>query len=500
MGKLIYETPTKLRLLGLDDKRMDLQRLLTYTNKAKVYELARLKKNPWFVNQHGEERYAEELARLKAETIVCLLKEDEDGLYTFTGLSDRIADRFGISDVIRTIPEPRKLMPWQKVPSGQDRYYQKLMHDQMLAQVHAAVEVGTGLGKSRVIRNLIKTLGLRTLVVAPSISIARQLHKDFVECFGRAKVGLFGDGKKQSDKQIVVGLFQSLTRVEENSTQWKELSAAKVFIVDESHLTPASTLKQVCEGLAANAPYRFFFSGTQMRNDGADLLLEGIIGRVVYEMTVKQGVDEGFLSKPNFHMIEMVSPSTYIGNNPDVMVDRHFYSNTAMYQRAADIANKSVGLLGHQVLILIDEVTQFQHLIPFLRHEVGFAHGGVTAKNKVTVPKEFWASDPEALVERLNAGKLPILVGTGCISIGTDIRTPKTLINLQGGTSEVKIRQAIGRGTRRENGVKEEFNYWDFKILVRHPEMDDFESITERHALIRQGIYQDVYPSLKVIK
>jgi superfamily II DNA or RNA helicase len=496
---LILESPTKLRLEGYDTRKADLERLLTYTNKAKVYELARFKKNRWFIEQHGEERFKEECARLKSETKVCLLKEDDRGLWTYPGLVTRLQKQYG--DLYQNnVQYPEiKGMPWFKVPTGTDRYYQTRMHDNLLAGRHAAVEVGTGLGKSRVIRNLTHTIGLKTLVVAPSKSIGRQLYKDFVEHFGRAKVGFFGDGKKEPKKQIVVGLFQSLTRVKEDSNEWKELAKAEVFIVDESHLTPAATLRQVCDGIASGAPYRFFFSGTQMRNDGADLLLEGIIGPVVYEMTVKQGVEEGFLSKPNFYVIDMVSPSSYVSNNPEAMVDRHFYSNTAMYARAADIANKSINLLGHQVLILIDEVTQFQHIIPFLRHQTGFAHGGVTKVNKGTVPAQYHDSDPEVLVDQLNAGLLPILVGTSCISIGTDIRTPKTVINLQGGTSEVKIRQAIGRGTRREDGVKEEFNYWDFKIRVKHPEDPEFESNTERHAIIREGIYRDVFPSLRVV-
>jgi len=496
---LVLEDPVKLRVEIDAEHETSLRQALTYTNKAKVYELARLKKNPWFVNQHGEEAYAEKLAELKAETKVCLLKEDSKGLWTYSGLLDRLMKN-GFLKYQSRVKYPEAVgMPWDKVPKFNDRYYQKQMHDNLISVRHGAVEVGTGLGKSQVIRNLTRTLGLKTLVVAPSKSIAKMLYSDFAEHFGRKKVGLYGDGKKDAKKQIVVGLFQSLCRVEENSPDWKELKKTEALIVDESHLTPASTLKQVCEGLAANTPYRFFFSGTQMRNDGADLLLEGIIGPVVYSMDVKRGVDEGFLSKPNFFVVDMVSPYSYLSNNPDAMLDRHFYSNAAMYKRAADIANKSVALLGHQVLILIDEVTQFQHIWPHLRHQVGFAHGGLTKTNRTTVPEQFWKDDPDELVARLNAGDLPILVGTSCISIGTDIRTPKTLINLQGGTSEVKIRQAIGRGTRRENGVKEEFNYFDFRMRVKSPADPDFEAITERHARIRESIYHDVYPSVKVI-
>jgi superfamily II DNA or RNA helicase len=498
--RLVLETPTRLRLEGFEADRKSIEDTLTYTNKAVQFELARLKKNPYYVNQHGEEKYAEELARLKAEMRVCLLREDRQGLWTYPGLQKRLYARFGGQNANRVVYPDPGLLPWAKVPDGKDRYYQERMLQNLLAVKHGAVEVGTGLGKSRVIRNLCKELGgLKTLVVAPSKSIAKQLYKDFIQHFGRARVGFYGDGKKDATKLITVGLFQSLSRIEPTAKDWHEFAKTQVFIVDESHLTPASTLKQVCDGLAANAPYRFFFSGTQMRNDGADLLLEGIIGPVVYEMTVKQGVDEGFLSKPNFLMVEMWSPSQYVSKNPDYMLDKHFYSNKAMYARAADIANKSAQLLGHQVLILIDEVTQFQHLEPLLRTKLGFAHGGVTKTNKATVPAAYHSSDPEALVDQLNAGELPILVGTSCISIGTDIRTPKTVINLQGGTSEVKIRQAIGRGTRKTES-KSEFNYWDFCVKVRGPDGGEFESITQRHALVRAAIYQDVYPSFRVVQ
>lgn len=497
---MIIETPTRLRLNDIEAAhRSELEKALTYTNKAAQYDLARLKKNPYFVNKHGEEAYAAELERLKSLVKVCLLKEDEAGLWTHSGLAERLQRRFGFEIENRVRYPDYGTLAWNKMPEGEDRYYQKTAHDNLLKVRHGAVEIGTGLGKSRIIRNLTHTLGLKTLVVAPSLSIGTQLYKDFTHHFGRNKVGFVGDGKKDFKKQIVVALYQSLARVDSGSEMWRELSKTQVFIVDESHLTPAATLKQVCDGLVANAPYRFFFSGTQMRNDGADLLLEGIIGPVVYEMTVEQGVREGFLSKPNFLMVEMESPSAYVSNNSDYMLDKHFYSNRAMYARACEIANKSVELLGHQVLILVEEVTQFQYLWPLLRHNFGFAHGGVTKTNKRFVPDAYHKSDPEALVEELNAGTLPILVGTSCISIGTDIRTPKTIINLQGGTSEVKIRQAIGRGTRKTPD-KDEFNYWDFCVKVKHPEDPEFEAPTHRHGLTRAAIYRSVYPSFRWTK
>lgn len=495
---LVLETPTRLRIEGYDDRENELRKLLTYVNKAKVFEVARFKKNRWYVEKHGEEKWREELDRLKSEVNVSLLKHDRHGYWTYPGLGSLIAEHFG--DTIRTdvvYPEPGSF-PWDRVPANKDRYYQTLMHDRLIEAKHGAVEVGTGLGKSQVIRNVVKTLGLKTVVLAPSLSIAEQLYDDFVYHFGLKRVGFYGDGTKKADKLITVGLYQSLARIQEGSRDWNELRKTQVFVVDESHLTPAATLKQVCEGLCGNAPYRFFFSGTQMRNDGADLLLQGIIGPVVYEMTVKQGVDEGFLSKPNFLMRSMVSPSGYVSNDPDSMLDKHFYENMDVYKDAAMWANKSVSALGHQVLILIKEVNQFPRLYPYLSFEPGFAYGTLDAKNKKVVPPKFHKTDVKKLVTSLNAGDLPILVGTSCISIGTDIRTPKTIINLQGGVSEPVIRQAVGRGTRFIPGVKSEFNYVDY--MVRVGSDPDFQAITERHAWERYRIYKDVYDNVRIIK
>jgi superfamily II DNA or RNA helicase len=66
-----------------------------------------------------------------------------------------------------------------------------------------------------------------------------------------------------------------------------------------------------------------------------------------------------------------------------------------------------------------------------------------------------------------------------------------TFINLQGGVSEIKIRQAIGRGTRLVEG-KKDFTCIDFKIETPRFGGEPLSIIT-RHAETRAGIYDDVY-------
>lgn len=499
---MILESPTKLRIpstMPLDEVRD----ALSYKNKAAYFELQRFKKNRWFREAKGQEAWEARMAELKAAVEVCLLKKDEHGYYTHSGLAKFLSEQFHVPFENRIqYPEPQ-LFPYASKPEHEPRYFQNDGTEAMLEAKHAGVEIGTGLGKSKMIEMLVKKLGLQTVIMAPSKSIAGQLFRQLTKRFGPKYVGMYGDGKKHINKLVTVGIAASLTKIESGSPAWEKLSKSAVFIADESHLCPAETLATVCHGLCANAPYRFFFSGTQLRADGAGLLLDGITGPIVYRMNVREGVDKGFLAKPNFFMHKIKGDKLFSSSDHMEMMQIHFWRNPKLHQYAADLANKSVELLGNQVLILVEHVDQLQFLLPHLKYEIGFAHGGLSKDNKNSVDPRFHDSDPDELVERFNQGKLKILVGTSCIATGTDIQTPKALINLQGGQSEVKIRQAIGRGTRLVEG-KTEFNYHDFYVDLpdychkntdENSGEDQYTGLTsvERHALNRRDIFDSVY-------
>lgn len=201
------------------------------------------------------------------------------------------------------------------------------------------------------------------------------------------------------------------------SEEWKELSKIQVFLADESHLTASDTLEKVCSGLCGNAPYRFFISATQMRNDGSDLLLKGIIGPIKLTMTSVEAIDAKWLARPNFIVNTSYSPSRAFYKDSLKMISTHLYNNPYVHEQAAKIANNVIEKLGHKVLIAIDHVDQFKYLYPHLRYELGFAHGPLNKKNKESIPSNYHKSDPGKLVEEFNQGKLKLLVGTSTISI-----------------------------------------------------------------------------------
>jgi DNA or RNA helicases of superfamily II len=261
-----------------------------------------------------------------------------------------------------------------------------------------------------------------------------------------------------------------------------------VLIGDESHLLPAESLRQVVLGLLGNIPYRFFLSGTQIRNDGADILLQGITGPIQLKMSVKEGVDQGFLSRPRFFQWLVKSDSDFHTDDTLKMNRRHLHDNRNVYLHAANLINRAVLEKNRRVLVLIDEIGQFKQLLQAgMNQDVRFAHGGVTAANKKDVPKADWKSDPMKFVSEFDSGHFPVLVGTSCIGMGTDIKSVDFIVDLMGLASETRVRQSVGRGTRLFPG-KVDCIYNDYCV----ENIDTLRNQARKRAKIFDEIYSPV--------
>lgn len=481
---LVLASPTKLYLDFPDEVIDGVRKKLTFRDNAAQFAYTRFKKNRWYANSHGPEAFQEELDRLKKAVTVELLFEDDRGIYTYSGLREYL--RPFLDEARVEVGYPGKEFLGYKGTAKVMRPYQEEAVSKLMMAKHGAIECCTGAGKTRILQELIKRHGLRSVIVTPSTSIARQIFREFKNIFGVNKVGLYGDGKHDLGKQITVGIAASLTRIKEESKEEKFFAGTEVLMIDESHTCGAETVKNVCLGPMSAAPYRYFVSATQMRNDGRDLLLESLIGSTVFEYTLKQAVDAGYLSKPNFFVQKVPTDTDFFSQDTLEMMRAHVYANKILHRTAADLANRFVRVYGHQVLIMIENVSQFPLLVNHLGYEVGFAHGGVTGANKDIMESRYHRSDVERLVDDFNAKKFPILVGTGCVGMGTDFQGVNMIVYLMGGKSEIKVSQAVGRGTRKPEG-KTEFNFIDFSVDVDCPALNAQDRA-------RVGIYESLYP------
>ena len=476
-----------------------LRKAMQYEDQKVVFKLNRLKDQlhgGWFIAKFGLQALQEQIKALEKEKIKsCLYLVD--GRYRVpAGLGNLVSEVLGmpIEPPKFISPDEWKCLPYENIPH-KPRWYQTEALEKLCpedgSRTHGAVSIGTGLGKSLIVTMLAKRIGLKSLVVAPTKSIATQMMKDLTKAFGKGKVGQFFDSKKKSDKRITVAVGASLARVVPGDPHYNNMRDVTVILVDESHMTPPQSLSTVVLGLLELAPYRYFFSGTQFRKDGLSLLLQGIVGDVVFDMPVKQGIEEGFLTPLRFVQYHIPVESYRQVDDPLKANVVHLRQNMNVYRHASKIVNDALLNRGKRCLIQVDTVDQYALLLRGgLTPTSKFAHGGVTKENRDTVPEAHWKVDPQKLVEQFDKGDFSVLVGTSCIGTGTDIKSVDMIVNLVGLASAIEVSQNAGRGTRLFDG-KKECLYVDYLVVGN--------DVTERHGAKRREIFDSIYGKCRII-
>jgi superfamily II DNA or RNA helicase len=473
--------PTQI-VLPIDSP--EVRDFLSFSNTSAGYQLQKTKKNLRWAS-YDPDGHAAAVAELESKVHRQLWQLSGDGLCTYSGLHRSLSEKYGWSlDCIkRELPSARPI-PWQKIPFSM-HYYQKEAHDSLLSNVHSGVSLPTGAGKSLVLLYAARNLGLKTTIVAPLSAIVSQLYEFFVEHLGSRYVGQYGDGKKVSDRLITIAVAQSLAKVQPGDDHYENFKKTQVLMFDEAHATPAQTFETVCSDLMSNAWYRFFVSATHTRTDGSEMLLEGITGPVLYQKTFQDLVSGGFLSPMRFTFFEVDSAVGAGTSDPDKETRNQLYLNPNVVKHAAKLVTNLVTAAKRPTLLILDEFKQYAEISKHVEIPHVFVHGGVTKDNKKYVPDRFHKIDTKQVVKDFNDGKIDLLIGTSAIATGVDTKRTQAIVYLQGGVSDIKIPQAIGRGTRIFPGKKD---CWVFDYTIAGSPM------MKRHADRRAVLYQQFGP------
>jgi superfamily II DNA or RNA helicase len=476
--KAIIESPIKAYIYDYENDFDRLTRALTYKNISVQFQINKLYQNLWFRKSNPEE-WKRQIDQLKQALITQLIFDDNGRKYIRPGSIPYLKE-YGINiEVVNNVKYPNpKPRPWYNKLPFELYYYQKEAVEKLIEAKHGAVSIATGGGKSACIMSIVRNLGLKSIIMTPSSSIFRQLLKEAEFLFGKASVGALGDGIKRLGKPIMVCVSKSLTTLDKNSKEYKELSEYEVLLGDESHTLPAETLEQVCHGVLANVPYRFFFSGTQVRGDGSDKLLHSIIGPVVYTLSTAEAIQGGFICNHEFVIKKVSSKNKRKYSDPLKNKREHFLKNEEIADFIAKIATAAYQTKNHKTLVLVDELSQISLLIKKLTIPYAYAHSATDKKELEKLGLE--KVDSEESIEKFNKGEVAILIGTSAISTGVNIFPTHHTFNWQGGSSETKTKQgAVGRSVRLlekskykdYHPPKEKSIIWDFDV-----DIDDLRS------------------------
>lgn len=471
--RLILETPVKLRILDPSEEELaKLSKILSYKDKNIQFQIKNMSKSSFYITRYGEEWFKSKIHELEQQVNKSLLLTDQKGFWTYSGLKDKLIKTFDCSFENHVEYPEFKLIPWNKEPPYKPYPYQEQAVTSLLANSHANANAATGLGKSFIISLLVKKTGLNTVISTPSTNIAKQIYKECTNLFGKKFVGFYGAGKKEVGKRILVAIGKSLSLVD-NPEEIAEFKKYQVFISDENHFNAASTFDNYINKLLGHCPYRWFLSATPERNDGKDLLLQGIIGKEVFNMTIQEGIEQGYLAKLSTLIFDIKSKSDYSNSNNIVkMNQKHLYENEDIAIKIAQISNYALNN-NLPILILVDEHNQEKLLQKYMKISYAYASG---------------KADTSKICQDFNDGKIDCVVGTSAVATGTNFLRVQLTINWQGSKARTKTFQGpIGRSTRlhKESG-KTECKIIDFRIT-------NIPTLT-RHSNFRIQYYQEVGP------
>lgn len=141
------------------------------------------------------------------------------------------------------------------------------------------VVLPTGSGKSLVAQLAIARVARSTLVVAPTIDLMNQWYELLTQSFG-IEIGLLGGGYHELADITVSTYDSAYMHMERYGNRFG------LLVYDEVHHLPGQMYSHSAE--MSIAPYRLGLTATPERADGRHVLLDTLVGPVVYEKGIRQ--------------------------------------------------------------------------------------------------------------------------------------------------------------------------------------------------------------------
>lgn len=218
---------------------------------------------------------------------------DEDGYFP-TGLVKRVSKYFTERHLPIHIADNR-IVPKHKPLNLIDRLIEPPLYPEQILGAHAIatnelgiLEMPTGIGKSRVIKEALARTQRPTLVITPSGNLRQQTYDYLTESFGTDDVGLL---KTHHDKPIIVTNFHALSS--RDPVYFKQFSQ---LIFDEFHRSAADGVRDDFKNCLSEIYYRYGLTATNFKNDpNSNIYLESVLSDTLYSVTTIDAINQGYI-------------------------------------------------------------------------------------------------------------------------------------------------------------------------------------------------------------
>lgn len=226
----------------------------------------------------------------------------------------------------------------------------------------------------------------------------------------------------------------------------KLLGATKGFYLDESHHASCTLCRDVMEA-SPNAYWRFGGTATPYREDNAEIVLQGLFGKKIVDISASYLIEKGYLLTP-YILFDPIK-HTDVPNSFQSVYSQCITNNDEFHIHVAKTANHLISR-GLSTLVLVQRYAHgeaLKKLIP----DTQFVTGKMSGKKR------------QKCIQDLREKKSMCMIATTLADEGLDIPTLDAALLVGGGASATRVNQRVGRTLRPD---KNSTNPRDRSIVV----------------------------------
>lgn len=345
------------------------------------------------------------------------------------------------------------------------------------------IKAATGSGKTVIAALLTAAIGKPTTIFVVGIDLLYQFHRLFTSLFDQ-KIGLIGDGNCEVadiniatvwtvaqafglKKNIILDDDEKETKItpEKYKIIKDAILKSKLNIFDECHLVASTLFQKLYKQIRSE--YIYGLSATPKRDDGADLLVESVLGNKIVDISAKQLISQGYLVQPNIRFLA-VPPSGRIKKQYQTIYKQYIVENEIRNQMIFKGTQKLIEQ-NFKPLVLFRSIKHGEILYEGLKNKVSCALLSGKDSSKVR----------EEIKEKFENNKLDCIIASTIFDIGIDLPSVSGLILGSSGKSSIRALQRIGRAIRKHPG----------KTMSAVLDFADQAPFLYEHALARRDIY-----------
>lgn len=334
----------------------------------------------------------------------------------------------------------------------------------LIGQRRGIVKSATGSGKTLVAACVAKYFfeqhGWRTLVITSRRGLAKQTANVFKVFLKGIKIGQCGDGKKETDADIVISTGATIAQglehkrgkhyVPPNPELERVIRDFEVIIGDELHHASSTSWYDVL--MASGAYRRYGMSGTPLKQEEwADVRVIAATGPILYDAKAAEMIEEGLAARPVIAAV--MAPDAFGPDLPQVKnqfgkmgkmpyaqayvkgVVKNKHLNRSVIRAVEWLYDRN-----KQTLVMCRRLEQLQTLAA-LCEEHGLTH--------LVVQGQSSEADRSFAKRQMEFRKARIVIVTEVWGEGEDVKSVDALVLAEGVKVSTSVLQRIGRGMRQ---------------------------------------------------